>query len=474
MTCFRSPISAVVTVMLALTDPVFAQHEGHGHHAAPDSVARQPAQRRAQPRARQRAQQPAQQRAQQPAQQRAQQPAQQRAPEIHHHHHVMEGALGPYGMSREGSGTAWQPEAAPHPGLHAMRGPWHAMLHGAAQAVATRQGGDRGGDDLYGNHMLMGMAGRAVGRARLGLRAMLSLEPATIGRQGYPLLLQTGETADGVEHLIDRQHPHELWMELSTTLSVSSGNRSAFVYGALSGEPALGPPVFMHRFSGETFPEAPITHHWLDSSHITFGVLTGGVTWGAIKLDASAFRGREPDQNRWNIERPDLDSHSFRVSWNPTAAWALQTSHAYLESPEQLDPDLDIRRTTASVIHHQAGRQTQVQTTLAWGRNDLEPGGLLDAWLLESTLELRERHRWFGRAEHVEKDELFHEGDPRAGQVFTVGKLGLGYIYQGWRTGPVRWGLGAFGTVSFVPESIQDVYGSSPISGSAILQARLQ
>jgi len=386
----------------------------------------------------------------------------------------MAALLGLYGMSREGSGTSWQPEATPHRALHAMRGPWQAMLHGVVQVVGTHQGGERGGDDLYANHMLMGLAARPLGGARFGLRGMLSLEPATIGRQGYPLLLQTGETADGVEHLIDRQHPHELFMEMAATFSVSAENRSAFLYMALSGEPALGPPVFMHRFSGEIFPEAPITHHWLDSSHITFGVLTGGVTWAAFKLDASAFRGREPDQQRWNLERPKLDSHSLRLSWNPAPAWALQLSHGRLESPEQLEPDLDIRRTTTSVMHHRVLGEGHLQAILAWGRNDLEPGDELDAWLLESTLELRDRHRWLARVERVEKNELFEESDPRAAQAFTVAKLGLGYAYEGWSAGPFRWGLGALGTMSIVPAAIQDVYGNEPVSGAAFLLARLR
>src|SRR4030095_16996645 len=152
---------------------------------------------------------------------------------------------------------------------------------------------------------------------------MLSLEPATIGKEGYPLLLQTGETADGVTPLIDRQHPHDLFMELAATYSLSSAHRSLFVYAGLPGEPALGPPAFMHRFTGANVPVAPITHHWLDSSHITFGVLTAGVVVGGAKLEASAFRGREPDEHRWDIETPKLDSYAFRFSVNTSDACAL-------------------------------------------------------------------------------------------------------------------------------------------------------
>src|SRR5689334_6706068 len=160
----------------------------------------------------------------------------------------MNGLYGPYPMSREASGTAWQPEAARHEGIHVMRGAWMAMLHGSADLVYDNQGGGRGGDKVFSDNMGMGMAQRTLGPGTLGLRAMLSLEPATIGKEGYPLLLQTGETANGRTPLVDRQHPHDLFIELAGSYGVSSGTRSLFIYGGLPGEPALGPPAFMHRF----------------------------------------------------------------------------------------------------------------------------------------------------------------------------------------------------------------------------------
>ena len=262
----------------------------------------------------------------------------------------MSGMYGPYAMSREASGTAWQPEAAAHEGLHLMRGPWMLMLHGYADLVYDRQGGPRGREKVVSDNMLMAMASRALGGGTLGLRTMLSAEPATIGKTGYPLLLQTGETADGVSPLIDRQHPHDLFMELAGSWSIARGDHSAFLYAGLPGEPALGPPAFMHRFSGSELPEAPITHHWLDSSHITFGVVTLGAISGNVKLEGSRFHGREPDQERWNIETPKLDSHSFRATWNPSAVWSLQASHGRLHSPEQIEPGMNTDRTTLSVM----------------------------------------------------------------------------------------------------------------------------
>ena len=392
----------------------------------------------------------------------------------HDHEMAMSGLYGPYLRAREASGTAWQPDRAAHHGIHEMRGSWMLMLHGMADMVYDNQGGPRGDEKLFSSNMLMGMAQRPVGPGTLGFRTMLSIEPSTIGRKGYPLLLQTGETANGRTHLIDRQHPHDLFMELATSYSIASGSRSLFVYGGLPGEPALGPPAFMHRFSGMNIPQAPITHHWLDSSHITFGVLTAGAVWGGAKIEASAFRGREPDQNRYDIESPKLDSHSFRLSLNPTPAWAFQVSYGRLNSPEQLEPGVDVDRTTASAMYAGERSGGRWETTVAWGRNRSRPGPILDAVTVEAAAQLREKHTLFARAERVEKNELFPEGDPRDGETFDVGELSVGYRFDFWRSQHVATGLGVLGTLSLVPGTIQDVYGDNPTSGMVFAHVELR
>ena len=387
----------------------------------------------------------------------------------------MSGMYGPYAMSREASGTSWQPEAARHEGLHIMRGPWMLMLHGFADGVYDNQGGARGDTKFFSSNMGMAMAQRSLGPGSLGLRSMLSIEPATIGKDGYPLLLQTGETADGKTPLIDRQHPHDLFMELAATYSVSSGNRSLFVYGGLPGEPALGPPAFMHRFSGVNVPVAPITHHWLDSTHISYGVLTGGAVVDRVKVEASAFRGREPDENRWNIESPKLDSHSFRLSVNPTDRWALQVSYGRLHSPEQLEPDVNQDRITASAMYDGTWGDTgRWETTVAWGQNQNRPGHTLNAYTAEGAYQSGDRHTFFARAERVEKDELFLAPDSRAGEVFNVGELTGGYRYDFLRGEHTAVGAGAAGTLSFVPSGIRPDYGDTPASVLLFLRVALR
>lgn len=406
--------------------------------------------------------------------------AQVAAPAEHHHDMAgmdmtgmvgaMNGMYGPYTMSREASGTAWQPDAAEHHGIDVVRGEWMVMFHGMADLVSDHQGGPRGDDKLYAGNMLMAMAQHPLGAATFGVRSMLSAEPSTIGKDGYPLLLQTGETADGRTPLIDRQHPHDLVMELAASLSVARGNSSVFVYGGLPGEPALGPPAFMHRFSGMNLPSAPITHHWLDSTHVTFGVLTAGAVLDRVKLEASTFRGREPDENRWNIESPGkLDSHSFRLSVNPTSAWSLQLSHGRIRSPEELEPAVDQDRTTASAMVDGQWNGGHWEGLLAWGENHDRPGPTLEAFMAEASVEWRARHSLFARAEQVEKNELFIAPDARAGRIFKLGELSAGYRYDFWRTEHTATGLGVLGSLAFVPGELHAAYGSHPASVLAFI-----
>jgi hypothetical protein len=391
-----------------------------------------------------------------------------------HEGHGMPGMLGAYDGGRDASGTAWQPGSSGHEGIHFRSGGWHLMLHGFVLPAWTDQGGDRGDEDSYAATMIMGRAIRDLGPGRLALRAMLSADPGTIGDEGYPLLLQTGETSDGVTPLIDRQHPHDFFMELAASYALLGPRRSFFLYGALAGEPALGPPVFMHRRSGIDIPEAPISHHWLDSSHITFGVVTAGAVDGAWKFEASAFRGREPDHERWNLEEPKLDSRSVRLSWNPTPAWALQASFAALESPEELHPETDTERSIVSVMHNRPSARGNWQTTLAWGRNRNDPGLTLDAFLLESALTASVRHTLLARFEIAEKDELVSEEDPLHGRDFQVLRAGAGYLFDAflWKHG--AFGVGLYGALSHVPDEIEPAYGSDPLSGTIFARLKIR
>jgi hypothetical protein len=361
----------------------------------------------------------------------------------------------------EASGTARLPQAeGMMPGVNFdLGGGWMAMAHGFAWGIHTDQGGPRGDDKAYVASMAMLTAEKDFGGARLQLKAMASAEPL-MDAGGYPNLFATGETADG-EPLVDRQHPHDLFMELAARVDVDvAGGATAFLYGGPVGEPALGPPAFMHRASARLNPEAPITHHWFDSTHITYGVVTAGVASRLWQVEASAFRGEEPDENRWDIETPRLDSWSLRATLTPSPNWAAQVSYGRLEQPEALHPGEDEGRTTASV-HYNDG--AGFAATAAFSAKNRIPGATLTAWLAEANWDVTDRHTVFGRFENVENDELFPDhDDPLHDQAFRVSKFQAGYAYT-LPLGPFGLSLGGSVAAFAKPAALDAVYGDNPI-----------
>ncbi len=382
------------------------------------------------------------------------------------------GMYGSYPMTREASGTSWQPESTPMEGIHGMAGDWMTMTHGFIYGIYNKQEGDRGDNKLYSESMLMFMAHRPLNEGTIGFRSMISLDPL-MGKDGYPVLLQTGETANGRSPLIDRQHPHDFLSELALTYSHPLGEKNSwFTYLGLPGEPALGPAAFPHRFPALFNPEAPLSHHWLDSTHITFGVATLGYVWDKTKLEVSSFRGREPDESRWDIESPKFDSVSGRLTYNPTPNWSMQMSGGHIDSPEQLEPNKDVNRYTASTTYNQPLEIGNWQTTLAWGRNRNYPGKSTDAFLLESALSIHKTHTIFGRGERVEKDELFEEGDPLHG-TYIIHKATVGYVYDFPEWHKMQWGIGTSVGVSFLPNEIESAYGKNPMSYLGFVRVKL-
>ena len=388
--------------------------------------------------------------------------------------HAMTGALGSYPMTREASGTAWQPDASAHEGVHLMRGDWMLMGHAMINGVYDWQEGPRGDDKTFVSGMIMGMAKRefASGDA-LQFRAMLSPDPL-MGKRGYPLLLASGETADGVTALVDRQHPHDLFMELSASYSHKLSDKdSAFLYVGLPGEPAFGPPAFMHRLSIMDSPEAPISHHWLDSTHIVFGVVTAGYVHDNWKVEVSRFKGREPDEHRWDIESPKLDSTAVRLSWNPTGNLSLQTSWAKAKSVEQLDPDEDQTKWSASAIYTvPVGAGGWWSTTAAWGRRSAG-GDELDAWVVESAIKPDDAWTVFGRAERTENNELTTVGGHH-GPTYTVAKISVGAIHDWPVAEHIRLGVGGLYAFNFVPGALEPAYGGDPNGAMAFVRLKIQ
>jgi hypothetical protein len=386
------------------------------------------------------------------------------------HEMAMTGTLGPYPMERESSGTAWQPDSSDHVGLHVMSGDWTLMAHGVVNLVYDHQSGPRGNDKLFPSGMLMGMARRPLGDGTLQLRAAVSPDPL-MGRRGYPLLLASGETANGRDRLIDRQHPHDLFMELSASASQNVGPKSSvFLYAGLPGEPAFGPPAFMHREAIMDSPEAPISHHWLDSTHITFGVVTAGVVFERVKLEVSRFNAREPDQHRWNIETGPLDSIAIRLSWNPTSGLALQGSWGRFKDPEQLEPGADQDRWSASLLFaRELAPGWKFAGTLAWGRKTQEHHDD-DAYVAEASLK---HASWtvFGRGEVTENRELT---EVEHGPAYRVGKVSMGAVRDFRVADNLSIGAGGLIAVNFVPDPLAAAYGGhNPVGAMTFVRLKL-
>lgn len=388
--------------------------------------------------------------------------------------HAMEGVLG-LPMSREGSGTAWQPDATPMTGIHLAAGSWTVMLHGNVFVFYDWQGRDRGDDQVGSTNWVMAMARRRLGAGQITARTMLSLEPATVGGAGYPLLLQSGETWRG-EPLHDHQHPHDLFMELAFAWQHAIGRHLGFeVYAAPAGEPALGPVAFPHRRSSMSDPLGVIGHHWQDSTHIAYGVVTAGVFTRAVKIEASMFNGREPDEDRWDFDFRAFDSWSARASVNPTRTLSLQASFGVLDSPEALEPDVSVRRTTFSAMHATGlGGRGSWATSAIFGLNDASEGPTTHATALETEVDLDGRNVVFGRAEYALKSGhdlvLAEELEDR---TFGVWAVALGYVRRFAALGPVVPALGVRGSLAFVGNALEPYYGGR-VSPGAVAYVQLQ
>jgi hypothetical protein len=383
---------------------------------------------------------------------------------------VMTSALFPgLSMAREGSGTSWQPDVSPVFAWHVPVGSWTVMIHGCAFLRYTDQdagrAGTRGGRRVDAPNWVMIMAHPPHGgKGGFSLRGMFSLDPLTEGGHGYPLLFQTGESWQG-EALVDRQHPHDLFSELSLSYGRSVGqDAGVFLYFGFPGEPALGPPAFMHRSSSQSNPDAPLGHHLQDSTHITFGVLTGGVRYKSVKIDASIFTGREPDEDRFGFDRPRFDSGSVRLSFNPSDRLAMQVSHGFLRSPEANRSEANIGRTTASLIMSQPLPAEAVwTTTLVWGMNASAREPATHSLLVDSEIFFK-RASFYSRVEVVQRQAHDLKLDDLGDRILPIAALTAGATWK------LRSGLdfqihaGAQASLYHFSDVVAIEYGKGPFS----------
>ncbi|TGD81413.1 hypothetical protein [Hymenobacter wooponensis] len=391
-------------------------------------------------------------------------------------------------MSRNGSGTAWNPDNTPMFMWMHHKGQWMIMNHGALNLRYTNQNigrsnGQRGGTTFDAPNWFMTMAQRRIGeKGLLNLTAMISLDPLTEGGNGYPLLFQSGEAYKG-KPLIDRQHPHDLFSALSVAYTHAfTEDVDLTVYLGYPGEPAIGPVAFMHRISAMPNPDAALGHHWQDATHIAFGVATVGLRYKQFKLEGSNFTGREPDEHRYGFDKPRADSWAGRLNWNPTPSLALQVSKAYIKSPEELHLDENVRRTTASIIQsNQWGDYRFITSALVWGLNKHveadghSHGSASHSVLAETNVQLG-KPAVYGRYEFVQKSNeelgipLFGPADEEVTANYNVHGLTVGANYRVAQVAKTDFTLGAQATVYRPDSDIRYFYGRTPVSAQVYLR----
>lgn len=388
------------------------------------------------------------------------------------------GTAAPLGIpeTREASGTSWQPDSTPMFMWHWRTGDWSLGLHTNVFAGYDSKSSERGDDKFISINWVMAMASHPIGAGDLLLRTMLSLEPFTVGKRGYPLLLQTGESLDGMA-IHDRQHPHDLIMEIAARYRRPIADSVAIeLYTAPAGEPAIGPPAYAHRFAAMANPLAPLGHHWEDATHISFGVVTAGVFTRQLKLEGSWFNGREPDQDRYNLDLRTPDSVAARLTANPTDNTSAQLSWARLDSPEELEPDVSVQRVTASVMwNRRSGDQARELALVAVvGHNEPSAGPSTTAGLGEAALMLRSEHTIFSRVELLSKSGRDLALPPvMDDRTFGIASFSLGYVYDATWLGDVVPGIGLVATLDAIGAGLEPYYGTRvPWGGMVFVHLR--
>jgi hypothetical protein len=368
------------------------------------------------------------------------------------------------------AGTSAEPASTPHEMLMAEKGSWMLMFHGGGSLVAQQQTGARGGDKVFGVSWFMPMAQRELGPGTFTARVMISLDPATITDRRYPELFQLGETAFG-KPIVDGQHPHDFFMEVAALYDLKLGKNALLsFYAAPVGDPAMGPEAYAHRESASEDVLAPLGHHQEDSTHISNDVLTVGLTYKKVRVEASAFHGREPDEFRWNMDYGGIDSWSARLTINPARNWSGQYSLTRLKSPEQLIPAESTLRMTASVTYNRPLARGNWASTVVWGRNrDIPSGQVLNSYLAESTLRFAKSNFAWTRIENVDRTNELLLGNnplpPGFDEKFLarVQAYSFGYDREFRFIPHVVSALGGQYTLYAKPSSLDALYGSNPM-----------
>lgn len=377
------------------------------------------------------------------------------------------------------SGTSAEPNSTPAPMLMEMKGSWMLMFHGNAFVLDTQQSSPRGGDKFFSTNWFMLMAQRSLGPGQLTLRAMLSLEPATITNRRYPLLFQQGETAYGVS-IADGQHPHDFFMEIAALYDVQwHKNNLLTIYLAPEGDPAIGPTAYPHRASASENPVGTLGHHQQDSTHIANDVVTVGYTHGMARVEVSGFHGREPDEFRWNIDQGKMDSWSTRLTIQPGQNWSGQMSYGRITSPEALFPSEDQARTTASLMYNRPFQHGNLASTVVWGMTrSLADSTKENSYLFETTVNFRARNYAWTRLESAGRSNELLVGEHPLPPGFQeqplthVQAYTFGYDREISLIHGLSSAIGAQVSAYGVGKPLRPIYGSDPMGVSIFVRLR--
>jgi hypothetical protein len=377
------------------------------------------------------------------------------------------------------SGTSAEPNSMPMPMMMTLHGPWMLMFHANVFVTDEQQSSPRGGDKFFSTNWFMPMAERRIGPGQLTVRAMFSLEPATITDRRYPLLFQQGETAFGVP-IADGQHPHDFFMELAALYDWRLNRQTLLsFYFAPMGDPALGPTAYPHRASAMENPVGALGHHQEDSTHISDDVATVGVTYKIARIEASGFHGREPDEFRWNIDQGKIDSWSTRLTVQPGQNWSAQYSYGRLTSPEELFPNENQARTTASMMYNLPFKTGNLASTIVWGRTRSIPdNGKENSYLLEATLQFLKRNYMWTRMENAGRSNELLIGENPLPPGFAESPLThvqaytFGYDREFTLVPHLASAVGSQFTVYGVGAPLKPIYGSDPIGVNIFVRLR--
>ena len=295
---------------------------------------------------------------------------------------------------------------------------------------------------------------------------MLSLEPATITGERYPLLFQTGETAYG-HPIIDGQHPHNFIMALGfhyiapacrehdTRPVLRAGGRSGAGAGRISAS----------RLGLWNCRRLRSRHHWQDSTHIADDVVTAGISHEKVQARSQRILWRRAGRKSLDHRDRAPSIPGRRALWYfPSDNWAAQVSVGRLTHPEALEPG-DVVRSTASLSY---SRPRASSTSIIWGRNHSTfTHRDLNSYLIESEVPFARKNYITGRAELVDKDELIVPG------VYRIGAYVIGYTRDILTMAHLTTGLGGNFTAYSMPSSLDPAYGNHPVAVNVFLRFRL-